>query len=209
VPQFGVDPETFRKSDSSALRAELNLEHRFVVGFMGRLVEEKGVDTLLAALGRLPEDVTALLVGSGPFQPDLEKLCLQLGLAERVRWVPAVASHKVPDYLNAFDVLVLPSRTRPTWKEQFGRVLIEAMSCELPVIGSDSGEIPRVIGEAGCTFPEGDVLALASALRQLRNDAALCSRLGPRGRVRVLAHFTQAEVARKTVEVYGQILSSG
>ena len=61
------------------------------------------------------------------------------------------------------DVSVLPSLTRPNWKEQFGRTLAEAMSCETPVIGSDSGEIPHVIGDAGLIFKEGDAQALAGA----------------------------------------------
>jgi glycosyltransferase involved in cell wall biosynthesis len=207
IPQFGVDPTIFKKSDAGELRRELKLEGKFVAGFMGRLVEEKGVDTLLAALSRLPVDVTAVVVGSGPFQGRLEKLCREFGLAERVRWVPYVASHGVPKYLNAFDVLALPSKTLPKWKEQFGRVLIEAMACEVPVIGSDSGEIPRVIGDCGYSFSEGDASALAALLDKLRKDVGLRSKLGSQGRARVLAHFTQAEIARQTVEVYNRILS--
>jgi glycosyltransferase involved in cell wall biosynthesis len=206
IPQFGVDPDIFRKSDSSRLRHELDLEGKFVVGFSGRLVEEKGVDTLVAAFSRLPDDVALLIVGSGPFQVRLEQLCRELGVAERVRLVPFVDSREVPKYLNAFDVLVLPSRTRPNWKEQFGRVLIEAMACEVPVIGSDSGEIPRVIDESGYTFPEGDASALAAALEGIRYNAALRLKLGSAGRARVLGHFTQAEIARRTVEVYDRLI---
>jgi glycosyltransferase involved in cell wall biosynthesis len=206
IPQFGVDPEIFRRLGASELRQKLNLEHKFVVGFMGRLVQEKGVDTLLTALSRLPGNVVALVVGSGPFQNNLEQLCRELGLADRVRWVPFVPSGEVPKYLNSFDVLVLPSRTAPNWKEQFGRVLIEAMACEIPVIGSDSGEIPRVVGDCGYTFPEGDAQGLACLLERLKGDAAVRSELGSRGRARALAHFTQTEIARRTVEAYRCVL---
>lgn len=209
IPQFGVDPEIFKKSDSSELRGTLKIAGKFVVGFMGRLVEEKGLDTLLTTLNHLPNDVVVLMVGSGPFQPQLEQICAKLGLEERVRWVPAVPSREVPKYLSAFDVLVLPSRTRPKWKEQFGRVLVEAMACEVPVIGSNSGEIPRTIGNCGYVFPEGDASTLANLLCRLKNDNSLRSALGSQGRARVLAHFTQAEIAQRTVEFYRYILSEG
>jgi glycosyltransferase involved in cell wall biosynthesis len=206
IPQFGVDPAVFRKLDSNELRRGLKLEGKFAVGFVGRLVADKGVDSLLLALHRLPEEAVAVIVGSGPFQPQLENLCRKLGLVDRVRWIPLVTSREVPRYLNALDLLVLPSRTASDWKEQFGRVLIEAMACEVPVIGSDSGEIPRVIDRCGYTFPEGDAEAAARVLEKLRADAALRTRLGSQGRERVLSHFTQAEIARRTVDVYKQIL---
>lgn len=209
IPQFGVDPDFFKKMDSNGLREELGLAGKFVVGFMGRLVEEKGVDTLLTAMERLPEDAVALLVGSGPFQAHLQQLSLDLGLARRVKWVPSVPSLEVPKYLNAFDVLVLPSRTRPNWKEQFGRVLVEAMVCEVPVIGSSSGEIPNVIGDGGCIFSEGHAEALAGLIRRLQSDASLCRSLGAQGRSRVLTHFTQAGIARQTVEVYREVMAGG
>lgn len=208
IPQFGVDTNLFKRMDSKELRESLGLAGKFIIGFMGRLVEEKGVDTLISAMKRLPEDTVALVIGSGPFQPRLQQLSLDRGLAERVRWIPSVPSLEVPKYLSAFDVLVLPSRTRPKWKEQFGRVLVEAMACEVPVVGSSSGEIPNVIGEGGLIFPEGDPEELADLIRRLQADTSLRRLLGSQGRSRVLAHFTQAEIARQTVEAYRELLAS-
>jgi glycosyltransferase involved in cell wall biosynthesis len=109
--------------------------------------------------------------------------------------------------LHRMDVMVLPSRTTPSWKEQFGRVLIEAMSCAVPVVGSSSGEIPTVLGDAGLIFPEGDVAALRVALRRIMLDATLRAELGARGRQRVLAHYTQAALARSYAEVYRSMLA--
>jgi len=206
IPQFGVDPDFFKRMDTTGLRESLGVADKFVVGFMGRLVEEKGLDTLISALKCLPENVVALIVGSGPVQAQLEQLSLNLGLARRVTWIPSVASLEVPRYLNVFDALVLPSRTRPKWKEQFGRVLIEAMACEVPVIGSNSGEIPNVVGDVGYIFPEGDAEALADLLGQLHADPSLRQLLGSRGRSRVLAHFTQAGIAQRTVSAYREVL---
>jgi glycosyltransferase involved in cell wall biosynthesis len=99
-------------------------------------------------------------------------------------------------------VLVVPSRTTTGWKEQFGRVIIEAMSCGVPVIGSSSGEIPRVIDDAGLIVAEGAPAELAAALRRLATTPALASDLAQRGRARVLAQYTQRAIAQATAEVY-------
>jgi glycosyltransferase involved in cell wall biosynthesis len=112
----------------------------------------------------------------------------------------------MPGFYQTLDVLVLPSRRRPNWVEQFGRVLIEAMACGVAVIGSETGEIPHVIGDAGLIFPEGDVMALRDALTGLATDPERRAHLATRGRARVLAHFTQAQVAEATYRVYQAIV---
>jgi glycosyltransferase involved in cell wall biosynthesis len=131
-----------------------------------------------------------------------------LGIQGQVEFAPYVPSTAVPDYLRELDVLVLPSRTTRSWKEQFGRVLVEAMACGVPVIGSSSGEIPNVIGDGGLVFPEDDVAALRERLACLMADTVLRRELGERGRARVLAHFTHAQVAKETVEVYTNVLAN-
>ena len=117
-------------------------------------------------------------------------------------------SAKIPAFLHEMDVVVVPSRTRPNWKEQFGRVIVEAMSCGVPVVGSDSGEIPNVIGDAGLTFAEGDVAALAMQLGKLLNDPSLRSGLSEAGRQRVLALYTQRQIAAQTVELYREVIGT-
>ena len=102
--------------------------------------------------------------------------------------------------------MVLPSLTQPNWMEQFGRVLIEAMACATPVIGSDSGEIPNVIGDAGIVTPEGDVDALQRALLRLEADPALRARYAQAGRARALRLFTNDATASNIVGVYEQVL---
>ncbi len=115
----------------------------------------------------------------------------------------------MPAYLGQLDVLVVPSRTLPNWKEQFGRILIEAMSCEVAVIGSNSGEIPNVIGSAGLVFPEDNVNALRKHLFTLQQDPELLTKLRQAGRQRVLDHYTQEQIAAKTVAVYRKMLATG
>ena len=203
IPQFGVDPDKFKVPNSSfAIRYS-----QFTIGYVGRLVEEKGIHILLRAVAGLDGEWQLRLLGSGPERPRLEKLAAELGIAEWVRFESPILSTQMPGYYPQLDVLVLPSLTRRNWKEQFGRVLIEAMACGVPVVGSDSGEIPHVIGEAGLVFPEGNERALRDRLSQLMADMALRDELARRGRERVLAHYTQAQVAAKTYQVYRELLS--
>jgi glycosyltransferase involved in cell wall biosynthesis len=201
IPQFGVDPETFRPSPDGRAPGR-----GFIAGYVGRLVEEKGVDVLLRAAAALPGAWRLYIVGEGPARAGLIALARELNIAERVIFDPWIPSTRVPAYYGQLDVLVLPSRTRPNWKEQFGRVLVEAMACGVPVIGSTCGEIPNVIGDAGLIFPEEDVAALRGALERLMRDDALRAVLAARGRARVLARYTQAQVARETWEVYRELI---
>ncbi len=203
----GLDPTIFRPQDASVLRSKLVPKDSFVVGYMGRMTLEKGLDTLVQALALTPKHCVLLLVGRGPDRERLEALIRRLQLQERVYWVPWVHSDEVVEYMNALDAFVLPSRTRRNWKEQFGRVLIEAMACETCVVGSDSGEIPHTIGDAGLVFHEGDERQLANHLQELISDPARCKSLGRQGRQRVLKHFTYANVARERAEFYRRICS--
>jgi glycosyltransferase involved in cell wall biosynthesis len=207
IPQLGVDPTMFRKQDASGLRRKLGVEGTFVIGFVGRFSPEKGVDTLIKALPLLHGDCVLVLVGNGPERSRLEAMAQALGVSARIRWVPWVNSGDVSEYMNAFDVLALPSRTWWNIKEQFGRVLVEAMSCETCVVGSDSGEISNVVGDAGLIFHEGDEHQLAERLRQLMDCPSLCETLRHRGRQRVLEHFTYAKIAADTVNFYRSICS--
>lgn len=202
IPQLGVDLNVFQRAEGTALRGRLRLRP-FVVGFIGRFVPAKGLHTLLEAFRGLDDDVSLLMVGSGPMETALSN-----GGGARVRVVGRVAHAEVASYLNAMDVLVLPSLTTPTWKEQFGHVLIEAMACEVPVIGSDSGEIPNVIDDAGLVVPEGDAAELRAALQRVRHDDGLRTRMARRGRQRVLENYTDAAIAARTHRMYRALLRS-
>jgi Glycosyltransferase len=201
LPQFGVDPNLYAPARRDRRNATL------VVGYIGRLVPEKGVLDLVDAIARLPASIRLRLIGDGALRPAIEARITALGIGERVELHPAVPSTRVPDELRRLDALVLPSHTTRTWKEQFGRILVEAMSCAVPVIGSSSAAIPDVIGGAGIIYPEGDITALANALRRLADDPALRDDLERRGRERVLAHFTQAAIARRYHHAYRSMLN--
>ncbi|NQT51108.1 glycosyltransferase family 4 protein [bacterium] len=205
LPQFGVDERRYAPRDERALRAKLGLGG-FVIGYAGRLVPEKGVDHLLDAVAELPGDWHLLLIGSGALQPELSARIARPPFAGRARILDTVPHDQIQRYLNCMDVVVLPSRQAPHWKEQFGHVLIEAMACERPVLGSTCGEIPNVIADAGLVFPEGDVAALRDALDRVRQSPDLRAELGTRGRRRVLDHYTDSRIAEATHAIHREVL---
>lgn len=199
IPQFGVDPDIFSPAESRQPGPV------FRIGFAGRLVKEKGIDVLIRALARVPGRTHLSIAGAGPLRDDLLRLAGVHNIGGSVEIVGPFPSTQMPDFYRSLDALVLPSRTQPNWKEQFGRALIEAMACGVPVIGSSSGAIPEVIGDAGLIVPEGDAEALSTALASLAEHPRLRQQLAEAGRTRVVERFTHAEIARKTVAVYREL----
>lgn len=208
LPQLGVNEQQFCPRLQPELAAELGLSPEdFIVGYVGRFVPEKGLRTLAEALAGLPElPWRWLLVGRGPLRAEVAARMQKAGLGDRLRWVENVPHADVPRYLNVMNALVLPSETTLRWKEQFGHVLVEAMACQVPVIGSDSGEIPHVIGDAGLIFPEGQVAALRDRLQSLMQQPALAAELAARGHQRAIAHFTNRVLAEKQLAFYDQLI---
>lgn len=199
IPQFGVDPELFRPGERSA-------HTPFTVGYVGRLVRTKGVDLLIRACERLADPWRLVIIGEGEESAALRQLAASLGLGDKVEFRGAVASTEIPRAMQGLDIFALPSRSAPNWREQFGRVLMEAMACAVPPVGADSGEIPRVIGDAGLVFPEDDWQALGDCLSALQRDPDRRHALGRAGRERVFARFTHRSIAEQTVAVYRALL---
>ncbi|MCB9461207.1 MAG: glycosyltransferase family 4 protein [Anaerolineaceae bacterium] len=195
IPQFGTDPDLFAPVTQKSNRP-------FTIGYVGRLVEEKGLRLLVDAVSHLDFDWRLHLVGSGPLSEELKQLAEQLGITERITFTEWMPSSEMPSVYHDFDALVLPSLTRPNWKEQFGRVLVEAMASGVPVIGSDSGAIPFVVGDAGLIVPEGSADAIAELLQKLHDDCDLQQELAKKGRQRVLNDYTHASIAQATVDLY-------
>ena len=200
LPQFGVDPAVFYP-------AETPLPPRpFRIGYLGRLIERKGVLDLIEAVARLPEHARLTLVGSGDLEERITAVIARRGIHDRVERRPMLPSGEIAAEMRALHTVVLPSHTTPRWKEQFGRVLVEAMASGVPPIGSDSGEIPHVIGDGGLVFREGDVEDLTEKLRMLIDRPELHATLARRGRQRALDHYTQRALAHAYYNVYREML---
>ena len=196
LPQLGVDGELFAMRDGSAMRRSLGLGD-YVIGFAGRLVPEKGLRVLLRALDDFEGEFDLLLIGRGSLETEIRQWGSGRPDGQRVHLHPPVPHNEIAALMNTMDVFVLPSLTTSFWKEQFGHVLVEAMASQVPVVGSDSAEIPSVIADAGCVVPEADPRSLRDVLQRLASDSALRADLAARGRARALEKYTHTEIARQ------------
>ncbi|HEX5870223.1 MAG TPA: glycosyltransferase family 4 protein [Longimicrobium sp.] len=205
----GVDTTLFRPNREAGRRTQVWLgwedEDPPVVGYLGRFVPEKGIETLMRALDACSQPWRAFFVGGGQMLPEVRAWADRYG--DRVRIATDVAHDAVPAFVNAMDLLCAPSRTTRRWHEQLGRMLTEAMACGVPVAGSSSGEIPFVLGDAGVIVPEDDVAAWTRALDTLLADRSRRADLAARGRARAEAEFALDVVARQHLDFFSDLLA--
>jgi len=208
-PLIGIDTTYFSpaaEGERAVLRRDVGLApDDLVVGFVGRFVEDKGLRDLLQAFQQLRSEMNSdrlrlLCVGDGPLKSTL------MSQGPSVLVASPGGNSKVLPYYRMMDLLVLPSRTLPYWKEQFGLVMAEAMACGLPVIGSSSGAIPEVIGNTDQVFAEGDVNMLAKKIKDLISSDVVRADLGGQGIKRVSNHYSDQQIARRTMDIYSQIV---
>ena len=189
---YGVDQATFHPSAGPVSSGQQGV---LKIGYVGRLVEEKGLDDALDAMARYPAPVSLALMGEGPHEGRLRQRIDQLGLADRVTIRGWGAPADVAAFIRQLDALVLLTRTTPTVREQFGRVIVEAQSCGVPVIGARSGAIPDVVGEGGWIVPERDPDTLARLLDSIVKDPAAVASRSVEARRNVATRFTYEAVA--------------
>lgn len=196
LPQLGLNPDNYLDPQrGQAKKKELRVpDGSVLIGYVGRLVLEKGLLHLLQALEQLKDLPWSLLIlGSGPLEPEVIRAKEIFG--ERLIFQKAVPHSEVPLYIQALDLLVLPSFSTPAWKEQFGIVLAQAMLAGIPCIGSSSGAIPDVIGPGGIIFVEKDVADLRLKLKEMLSSEMLRKKLSSAAREYALKNYTHAAVA--------------
>lgn len=211
VLPLGVDVDMFRPDPAAgvAVRQAIGWSEAGppVVGYLGRFVPEKGLALLMQALADVRTPWRALFVGGGKLEAGLREWgrCFP---DDRVRVITGVPHDEVPAHLCAMDVLAAPSQTIPRWREQLGRMLIEAMACGVPVVGSDSGEIPHVIGDTGLVLPEADVAAWTAGLAALFESPERRAELAARGLERVHTTFAWPVIARQHLAFFDELLDA-
>jgi glycosyltransferase involved in cell wall biosynthesis len=192
--EYCFDPNEFRPLERAAARVEFPTEG-FTIGYAGRLVAEKGLFTVLDALYKCDQNVRFLLLGDGPDRERLQRRANELGLGKRVSFFPGAPAEKVVKFINALDCLVLMSETTRSWKEQFGRVIMEAHACGVPVIGSDSGSIPAVVERGGWIVREKDSIALRTLLDRLAVSPWEVAEAAKAARRQAVTRFSQRKVS--------------
>jgi glycosyltransferase involved in cell wall biosynthesis len=204
------DPELFKtreEEEKLRIRDEFAIPRSAVViGYFGRLTAEKGLSDLVTAVRSMSQKSDLppwffCCVGSGPAETETRQ-SLAAVAPDRYRMLGALSHDSVGGLLSAVDILVLPSRTTRRWKEQFGRILVEAMACGAAVVGSDSGEIPHLIARSGggLVFTEGRADELADCLTRLLQNPALLAQHRTWGHDYVERTLTHETVARTLVE---------
>ena len=203
----GVDVDRFKPDPGSgaAIKRQIGWsEDVQVVGYLGRFAQQKGITDLCEALDGMKAPWHALFVGGGALQPALERF--RDRHRGRVHIATGVGHDDVPRWLNAMTLLCAPSRTTAAWREQFGRMLIEAMSCGIPVVATNSGEIPHAVEGAGRLVPEQDPAALAEALDALLADGPARAALASAGLARARDRFAWPVVARQHLEFFDALI---
>ena len=204
----GVDVDAFRPDARAAAETRRELGWPLsapVVGYLGRFEPQKGIELLCHALEALPVPWHAVFVGGGSLEPSLR--AFEARHQSRVRVITGVAHADVPRWLNAMTMLCAPSQTTAAWREQFGRMLVEAMACGVPVIGSDSGEIPHVIGDAGLVVPEAGAAAWTAAIASLLDDPSRRRGLAADGLSRARERFAWPVIARAHRDWFTEVLA--
>lgn len=195
LPQTGLTPAG--PSSRSTGRRGLAL------GFVGRLVPERGAETLLRACGQVLGPWTLTVVGTGPEQEPLEELAQRLGLASRIRWLGGIPRAELESVWNDLDCLVVPSRETPTWVEHTSPVLLDAMARGIVPVVTRAGALPEIVGNAGVVVD--DVESLAIALQELVAEPERLAPLAQRARRRILEEYVDSAVAQRTLAYWGQV----
>jgi len=197
IPQFGLSlPAAATHTERPGL----------AIGFIGRLVPERGAELLFRACNQVMGAWTLAVLGTGPEQESLELLAQRLGLSARLRWLGGAGRSQIEQFWQDIDVLAVPSRATQDWVEQFSPLLIEAMAHGVTAVVTDTGALPEIVSDAGMIVSDPESMALA--FQHLLADPAMRQRLGEAGRRRVLAHYADTPIAEQTLAFWHEVLAS-
>ncbi len=195
-----VNTDRFRpdKIAWGTLRASLGCEQNFVILVVANLIPEKGVEVAMRALVDLPSHAVLWIVGDGPCRDALQELARSLDVQRRTTFFGLHSD--VCQFMQAADCLVCPS----LWQEAAGLVILEAMACGVPVIGSAVGGIPEFVipGETGYLFPAGDHVALADLLKRLSSSPTRLREMQEQARAQAVTKFSHKTRVTDALSLY-------
>ena len=179
IVEYGVNKTVHRPLERSSRRK--NGGEDLVLGYVGRVLPQKGLDDVVAAIASSGRNIMLHVLGDGPDRERIAQMAVERKIEAHIQFFDPRPADGVAEFMNSVDCLVLMSRATYKWKEQFGRVIIEAQACGIPVIGSDSGAIPSVIGVGGWIVPNRDSMDFSRLLQRLDDDRAEIKRVGALG----------------------------
>ena len=199
----GIQPPN--AAERSQLRERFGLPRdEVIVGFFGRLLEEKGIGDLIEAIGGIDEGAPFLAAyGAGPLQERLERSIASGAI--RGTYGGSLDFATVIDAMRACDIVAIPSKRTSSWTEQFGRVALEGMLAGCAVVAYKSGALPEVVGTGGILVQEGDVAELGRALERLSRDEGTRKTVAANGRQSILDKYHRKALGRTVVEFWEQL----
>ncbi len=216
VPLLGTDTQIFyRTEDKKIFKQMFGLdEHKIIIGFAGRLVTEKGVGLLIDAFASMKscldkdlyKNIHLVIAGAGEEEDELKAHVKRSNLDDKVTFLGSLQHKQMPDFFKAIDIFVLPSFDTLEWKEQFGQVLVQAMMSGVPVIGSDGGEIPNVISDAGLVFKQKNMSDLTEKLKKIVSSESLRKEFATKGLIRAELNYSHESIAKQTYNFWNQLL---
>ncbi|MFP4466118.1 MAG: glycosyltransferase family 4 protein [Candidatus Goldiibacteriota bacterium] len=197
----GINPEEF--SFAPGISGKKN----YTLGYTGRIAPEKGLETVIDAVSGI-NNVKFIMAGAGEkdYENSLKKRAEEKGVLQRIEFRGHINRSSIPAFMTELDVFVLPSLTTKYWREKFGRVIIESFASKVPVIGSDSGEIPNLLKGAGMIFMEGDSAELKDKILRLTGDMRIYQNCRDKGYEKLMNNYTNDKIAEKLAGLYTRIM---
>ncbi|MBW1863256.1 MAG: glycosyltransferase [Deltaproteobacteria bacterium] len=200
---YGLDGETYASNrDAGPARSCLNATNdACLIGTVGRLIPVKGYEILLKAVAGIELDFRLLIMGDGPLKGRLEKISLELGLSDKVKFLGFIS--EVSPMLSGLDIFVLP-----TLGEGFGLVLLEAMAHRLPIVSTNTMAVPEIVEDrkTGILVPPKDAAALKEAIETLIRSTDQRAKMGKRGWEKLIKTFSVDKMVYQTGSLYQELL---
>lgn len=205
-----VNTKRFNPYLKKDLKEKLGIEDKIVILYIGRLIQQKGLECLIKAFARVLQEnlqIFLIIVGEGPLKNTLKSLVNELKIGNNIIFLGAIPYDQIHEIHAISDITVLPSIPTKNWMEQFGYVLIEAMACGKPIVASRSGAIPEIVidNETGFLVEPGNISDLAEKISLLASDSKLREKMGYKGRVRVEKNFSYEVIIPKIKKLYYSI----
>jgi len=202
---WGVDLSLFSRKNPDIIQQKYDLAG-FSLAYIGRIEEEKGVLFLINALSELEKDFRLLIIGGGLAEKKMLRMISELNLSHKIHYIGYVPHQELPVYYSAVNCVVVPTISTPGFQEQFGRVIVESMACGTPVIGSTSGAIPSVIGDAGLVFEENNMAALIQNLETMINIPSLVKEFSQKATERARNVFCLEKFSENCLNIYKEVI---